>query len=138
MNKCQSETYSLIFILLVKSIRQKNCHKDFQSGKIFVQNFKLSKIQHVGFIQVNELYPKVQTPPLAQFFGNNNFFGQHFLLPKILLVPKFLLDKIFLTQNYFCIFVKQKIIWTIFLLTTISFWTHIFLGPKIFLDPKFF
>ena len=119
-DKCHSETYPLIFILLVKSMHQK-----FLFRKMFVKNFNLSNFRYLGsknfvgpkkFLTQNYFWPKSSF--LARFCFDQNFIRITIFGIIIFLEPKFCEPKIFLDKNYF--------------------WTQKFFEPKIILDPNFF
>ena len=142
MGKCHSETYQFIFILLVKSMCQKNCPKKILLIKMFVQNFNLSKIWNSCSI-LNELYPKIQIPPAqSQFFWPQIFWTQIFYCT-IFFCSKFFHQNYFWHNSFSDQFFLTKIFWlkNIFGITFLfnkDLWTKNFLEPKILLDPKLF
>ena len=145
-NKCYSKTYPLIFILLVKSMRQKilkkkclqkNVCSKFQFVKDLVCRLHIDQWTVSQSLDSHHLE--------ANIFGAKNFFGPEIFLTQIFFDQKFFwLQNVCWTQNCFDLklFLAQKIFWAkfcfdqnIFLLKV--FWHNDFFGAKILQTQNF-
>ena len=136
-DKCHSEKYPRIFILLVKSMCQKILQKMLLKKMLvqFVQDLVCTL--HIGQWTVSQS----SDPPTSRpsFFGPDIFWAPK---SKIFLALKFLLDvKSFLPKSYnLCqiLFLPKHFLTNNFLWQNYFFWSKNFAHPKLFWTQKLF
>ena len=155
-DRSHSESFPLIFILLVKSMHQKILQK-FLSEKCLLKISICPRFDMFGPPTSRPIFSGPKFCLTYSFFLPKIFFASKFLLdpkffwPKIIFDPKILFwPKHFLTNNYFEIiiffeqkFADPKFIWIKYFSDQNFFWptnfwtqniTQIFFGPYFFLQ----